>query len=144
MLLTDHEYGPIILCSRAISVADSHAGQRYPDELHHQAPKLRPGSSRYHRFVSISRGEERASGGAGTIGFRAQLWAAAISAVLVLAGWLTGVVDFDLFSPDGAADLETDLYVAAVLVASYGAISLAAKLFAAQRLSRRDRGGPPL
>lgn len=47
--------------------------------------------------------------------------------MLGLAGWLTG--DLDLFSPDGAADLETDLYVAAVLVASYGVISLASKLF---------------
>ncbi|GAT06875.1 hypothetical protein H7I77_13255 [Mycolicibacterium novocastrense] len=49
------------------------------------------------------------------------LRAAAFAGVLALIGWLIGVVDLDLFSPDSAADLETDLYVAALLVAAYGA-----------------------
>ncbi len=67
--------------------------------------------------------------------------AAAISAVVALTGWLVGVVDLDLFSPDGAADLETDLYVAALLVAAYAVMSYVGKLFVARGRSRRDGGG---
>lgn len=46
--------------------------------------------------------------------------AAAISAVVAPTGWRgrVGVVDLDPFSPDGAADVQTDLQVAARLIAA--------------------------
>lgn len=59
---------------------------------------------------------------------RHELGAVTVAAGLVIFGWLVGIVDLDLFSPDSAADLEVDLYAAAALVAAYALIVVGRRL----------------